>query len=868
MKDPRFSSCRFVPDRVGHTTRLLDYKGLAQISGALIEGDAVGFRSRTRLTIELPLPESDLSRFDRLSILVKNVSDRPLLAGITLFHGPETEDSETGGVSFTGGREYLPPGTWIELKFPVESFGSYYAPKHWRHIRRAQLAIGREKTDDSTGEIAVWVQGVQVEARDVPVGPRLTIEGLADVLLHDVPGVTSFRTNRNAFKGSPSDESPPTARTGILPVIDSQGDAEKSTGISGGQCIDGWSLDPYGAANSALAIPPPHPYPLEDADQILTGHIMGQHVEEPVPWDADPLGIQDWTHFLNRHHFMKTLVRALAGSGDEQYARALDRMIASWIIASPVPVDSNGGAGPAWETLSAAWRLREWLWIIGIAWPHPAFRSETKSMMLRSVWEHARTLMDHKGHPNNWIIVESAALALAGICFPQFREAKSWAAAGIERLHKEFGRQFFEDGAHFELSPLYHAICLHALLEVKEAAYARDVALPDEFGAPLERCAEYLAGLYRPDFTWPSLNDSGGATSDFTALMGKAGELFGRPDFIWIGTSGRDGSPPHGKSAEFPHAGVAVMRSAHEHHANHLVFRAGPAGATHVHNDVLSLDLTALGLPRLVDPGVTSYAPDPLTDCYRSTGSHNSILIDGKGASRTSLSFSRRTRPAGEDFSWSASGPLEIASGLYRGPWEKDELPVTVLRTILFVCGEYWIVRDFVAGSGDHDVTTCWQFFPGRVEIDIETYALRFVDTRGPRFELWPVPGNKAPEIEIFTGATHPPRGWVSIEGADYPATNCRYNFRTGLPFTMMWLLLPSRGRSISGIKQNFEIQDDETHALEIQFPQGHTDFISTCTPQIPGNGRPDVSGAGLHGTITFFRSVDGRSIRTARCPY
>ncbi len=871
MKDPQYPSNRFLLDRPVSSERLLGIDSLAHMSGASISGDAVGFSSPRSLTVELPLPSSDLSSFDRLSILIKNISSGPLLAGLTLFHGPEDEDSLSRAVSFTGGRELLSPGTWANLRFPAESFGSYFAPQQWTDVQRAELRIGREKTDQSTAPIEVLIQCVDAESREIPPGPRLTLEGLAGVLQRDVEGITGFHEVSRRYSGEMVSDRVSELR-----------------------------LMPYTAGNRALMIPAPHPYPMESADLIMAGHIMGQQVAEPVQWDADPLGIQEWTHFLNRHHFMKTLVRALASTGEERYAQALDRMIAHWITVNPVPVDSNGGAGPSWETLSAAWRLREWLWVAGIAWKHQSFRNDTRVMMLCSIWEHARSLMDHLGHPNNWIIVESAALALAGMCFPQFHESSAWAENGIERLRKELQSQFFPDGAHFELSPLYHGICLYALMEVKEGAQSRNIPLPHEFNRPLERSAEYLAALYRPDFTWPSLNDSGGATGDYAPLIGKAAELFDRPDFAWIASQGRKGSEPKWKSRVFPDSGIAVMRSAHARDANQLVFRAGPAGATHVHDDVLSLDVTALGMPRLADPGITTYAPDTLSQCHRSTGAHNSILINGKGAVRASLKFSERIRPAGNAFSHYVSGPLEAATGLYRGPWEREEIDVTVARTVLFVHGEYWIVRDVILGSGEHEVTACWQFFPGRQEIDLKTYAVRCMDARGPMFELWPISAKKDPEIEVYTGATHPPRGWISINGADYPATNCRFNYATPLPFTMLWLLLPYRGAATSGIATNvrFNLKDEDTagqassatpafdvtrsfsnrfetrldikeqatHFLELRFPAGHIDRIAMCHPLDQENGQLQPYPA-RHGRITFSRERTGKVVSSAAIP-
>ena len=53
----------------------------------------------------------------------------------------------------------------------------------------------------------------------------------------------------------------------------------------------------------------------------------------------------------------------------------------------------------------------------------------------------------------------------------------------------------------------------------QNAAVARQVDLPARFNDVLEKCAEYLVALCRPDFTWPSINDSGSFDADYSALM-------------------------------------------------------------------------------------------------------------------------------------------------------------------------------------------------------------------------------------------------------------------------------------------------------------------------------------------------------------
>ncbi|MCX5816215.1 MAG: heparinase II/III family protein [Proteobacteria bacterium] len=794
MKDPGLPSDTFLCDTI--TRRALLFEGYGHAA-------SIG-----QIRVTLLCPMRDFSSFNQLSLTATNLTETVLYAEMRLFHGSGKTDVIDEPVSLSGGRECLPPGKTVELAFPRESFGTYGKPDDWKDITRIEITCKHEKTDVSTGLIAVGIGALYGEDRLFPAGPRLTNGGLKAMLSH-------------------------CASARALSLPQERGPGEDAD-------------NPYGQAYaSLLSIPPYHPYPQEGADEILKGHIMGQQLPWPLQWDKNPSCILEWSHFLHRHHFLREVMKAFLEKKDRHYSAFLDQIIHDWIIAHPVPVGSNGGAGPSWETLSAAWRLREWLWIKGIAWPHESFRRETKELMLRSFWEHARHLMDHKGHPNNWIIVESTALALAGICLPELTEAAKWFEEGVSRLESEFHRQFMADGVHFELSPLYHAICLHALLEVKRAASVKHVPLPAVFEAPLERAAGYLASLCRPDFTWPSLNDSGNITGDYRVLMRLAGELFNRPDFIWIGTKGRRGTSPAAAVHIYPDAGIGVMRSGYNKDSHFLVFRAGPPGMTHIHEDVLSLDVTVHGTLCLADPGITTYAPTPLTGYYRSAVAHNMILIDGKGPERSQLAFQERVRSAREGFGFHHETlgindlPLKLLSrkkglecsidtltGICNDYLDERGTRIAVTRTVSFPAHKYWIIQDsvrasfsehcerermagvpaccgsrllaegatrapLIAGHGNHTVTVCWQFSPGQTNIDSCTYIIRKATSEGRGVALIPVLRNYKPDVVRSEGNTDPLCGWVSVNGGDILASHFTFSFVYPLPLTLTWVLYP-----------------------------------------------------------------------------
>lgn len=813
MKETNLSSEEFVRDRI-----------LAEEELAVsVKGNRSTSRTKTSISFRWPgtgvlklIPvDSDLSRFDRLSVSVFNECRDPIMVGLKLVHGPSKRCPDGQAVSFTGGREILAPGQRETLKFPQESFGSYDAPDGWNDIREIQVAFSRDKTA-ATAKIQGVLHGLRGESREIPSGPRLTHRGLAAVTSGGISAELS----------------------------------EEST--MGGQRLEHGIGRPFTADNPAIYIPAPHPYPKETGDEILQGYIMGQRLDNNFPWDIDPLGRQEWRHFLHRHHFLRALLVAISETGGSCYGNVLRSIISSWVRANPVPLESDGGSGPSWETLSAAWRLREWFWVCGVAWVESGFDPSTRLDMLRSIWEHARSLSDHQGHPNNWIMVESAALALVGLHFPEFNEAETWLELGLERLRRHFRKQFLEDGVYFEISPLYHSICLHAMLEVRETALEKDRKLPDEFEKPLENCTYYLDALCRPDFSWPSINDSGGIHQDFSVLLRKAGEMLRRDDLVWTGSRGRSGKPREPGLRVFPRAGIVTMRSGHDRYANFLVFRAGPPGAAHFHEDVLSLDVTALGHTRLADPGITTYAPDKLTTHYRSPQAHTMPLLHGQGPSYLAMPFEDRLWFDSGRFHWISADGLDIAVGVFRGPWSKSQISGTLARTIIFVRGQYWIIRDVAFGAGFDEVSVNWQFAQGRVEVDRCKGITRLTDANGSNFEIIPLLGTKNFKVRTFAGSHHPCAGWISMHGEDIPATCCFYTIEGKSPIEMIWLLAPSHGISEERITGNRMDRLNGKTELEIHHSGYCCDVFSLF---FPDSKKPPANAKDLVGLMGFTRT-------------
>ncbi len=191
------------------------------------------------------------------------------------------------------------------------------------------------------------------------------------------------------------------------------------------------------------------------------------------------------------------------------------------------------------------------------------------------------------------------------------------------------------------------------------------------------------------------------------------------------------------------------------------------------------------------------------------------------------MTFQERIRKAGPEFSCWSDASLDVATGICRGPWEGVRDKYVLIRTVVFVKPHYWIIRDLAEGEGEHEISACWQFFPGRVEVDIKTLTAKCVDARGPGFEVLPLLGSNRADVEISTGLLSPARGWVSLNGSDVPGTSCIYLVKATLPVTLVWLLLPVDKGPISGVQATRrDSAEGEVH-LEIQFPEGRADMIT-----------------------------------------
>lgn len=183
-------------------------------------------------------------------------------------------------------------------------------------------------------------------------------------------------------------------------------------------------------------------------------------------------------------------------------------------------------------------------------------------------------------------------------------------------LKAELKEQFLEDGAHFELSPMYHIILLQRALDGYNLLINNDHKLQDvedQLKGVIQKMVDWLQAIMFSNGDIPMLNDStGGQALEPKEILHYAQQLGFTPQTIQLKESGYRKFV----TGDFE-----------------LVADVGVVGPTyqpgHAHSDTLSFVLYYQGKPIIVDRGISTYEKNQTREEERGTASHNTVMIMG-----------------------------------------------------------------------------------------------------------------------------------------------------------------------------------------------------------------------------------------------
>ncbi|WP_206520148.1 alginate lyase family protein [Altererythrobacter sp. BO-6] len=386
----------------------------------------------------------------------------------------------------------------------------------------------------------------------------------------------------------------------------------------------------------------------------------------------------------NQHYFDD--LNAYAAEDRRQWHSDL---LGQWVTDNPP------ASGVGWESYPTSLRIVNWVkWALA----NNALSDEViHSLAVQSRWLRKRLEWHLLG---NHLFANAKALVFAGLFFSG-EEADAWLRTGVEILHEQLPEQVLDDGAQFELSPMYHALALEDLLDLVNVtrAYGRD-NLAREFASRISAMLKWLLGMSHPDGDVAFFNDAA-----IGIAPGNAELLRYAQDLGFNLEPPADGITYHVQSGYLRMAlGPAVVVAD--------LARIGPDYLPgHAHADTLSFELSLYGKRFVVNSGTSVYGTGPERQRQRGTAAHSTLVVDDEDSSEVWSGFrvGRRAKPF--DVAAYEDGTNLIAHGAHDGYTHLPGSPVHRRRWRL--SEDRLFVEDTVEGFGAHQLEAYFHLGPG-----------------------------------------------------------------------------------------------------------------------------------------------------------
>jgi uncharacterized heparinase superfamily protein len=350
-------------------------------------------------------------------------------------------------------------------------------------------------------------------------------------------------------------------------------------------------------------------------DQIAAGifEFVGQpRVSGTADVWAGPHPTPLWA--FNLHYLSPVLELAAGGRKD----LAAD-LLGSWRRAHDHRWDPV-----AWHPYPTSLRLANVALAASLA-RDPALGSQLPAWIV----SHAAYLARHLEYDlrGNHLLENARALLLASVVVDT-PQSLGWATRSRKILQVEVSEQILPDGAHFELSPMYHAIVLHRLLEMAAVLGDDDPLTRDVLVPAIARAARFLDAILCPDDDLPLLGDSARNSAPPPRVLLDLARAYTTPD-------PRRNGPTLDAFAD---SGIHVWRSSDVW----AILDAGPVCPSylpgHGQADSLTVEVWVRGVCVVTDPGTHEYT-GPERAWNRSSRAHSTVTIDDEDTSEVWASF-------------------------------------------------------------------------------------------------------------------------------------------------------------------------------------------------------------------------------------
>lgn len=324
------------------------------------------------------------------------------------------------------------------------------------------------------------------------------------------------------------------------------------------------------------------------------------------------------------------------------------KLIKRWIDENP-PLKGNG-----WEPYPLSLRIVNW-----IKWRLEEHSFSDKILKSLALQTHVLSQSIEYHLLGNHLFANGKALYFAGLCLDS-EQSKVWRKKGEKILLRELEEQFLSDGAHFELSPMYHSILLVDCLDLFNLA----TTYSDKFSPILK---EKLGEIIPKALVWlQAMSHTDGEISFFNdATLGIAWN--NKDIFNYAKSLGFEVVQREEKGLLLEDSGYVSIKN------NNYSFIAdlaeiGPSYIPgHAHADTFSFEWSLKGQRIFVNSGISEYGISEKRLQQRQTSSHNTVVVNNLSSSEVWSGFRVARRASVINYTYTLSNGIYSFSAVHNG---------------------------------------------------------------------------------------------------------------------------------------------------------------------------------------------------------
>lgn len=320
--------------------------------------------------------------------------------------------------------------------------------------------------------------------------------------------------------------------------------------------------------------------------------------------------------WLYKLHYLDDLNSTEANSNPN----LANSLVSSWIA------HNSDFKGNGWEPYTLSLRIVNLL-----KWLSRTKHNDNKILVSIATQTNALDNLIEYHIQGNHLFSNAKALIFSGLLLNSPRSSY-WLSKGLRILDKELSKQFLADGAHFELSPMYHAILLWDICDLINVASMSQISELNEhirkWTNILSKGIVWLEHMVHPDKDISFFNDAAfnvapslklikTYANDVCKLFSIEPQLSDYPSCAFNKDSGYASiylSPLDKAILDLANVGPA--------------FQPG-----HAHADTFSFELSLWGRRVFVNSGTSIYGASDERQRQRSTRAHNTLEINGTNSS-------------------------------------------------------------------------------------------------------------------------------------------------------------------------------------------------------------------------------------------